>query len=46
MRVPAVRRLPVVDYGHLVGVVALADLAMQRAPESGPGGISVARPHN
>ncbi|GHD25282.1 CBS domain-containing protein [Streptomyces galbus] len=45
MREHAVRRLPVVEGGHPVGIVALADLAMERDPESALGDISVARPN-
>ncbi|KOG28619.1 CBS domain-containing protein [Streptomyces resistomycificus] len=45
MREHAVRRLPVVENGHPVGIVALADLAMERDPESALGDISVARPN-
>jgi signal-transduction protein with cAMP-binding, CBS, and nucleotidyltransferase domain len=45
MREHAVRRLPVVDDGRPVGIVALGDLAMERDPESALGDISVARPN-
>ncbi|MDL5205555.1 CBS domain-containing protein [Streptomyces sp. ALI-76-A] len=45
MREHAVRRLPVVESGHPVGIVALADLAMERDPDSALGDISVARPN-
>ncbi|MGP2437845.1 CBS domain-containing protein [Streptomyces sp. JW3] len=45
MREHAVRRVPVVDAGHPVGIVALGDLAMERDPESALGDISVARPN-
>lgn len=45
MREHAVRRVPVVDEGHLVGIVSLGDLAMERDPESALGDISVARPN-
>jgi CBS domain-containing protein len=41
----AVRRLPVVDDGKLVGVVSLGDLAERRDPESVLGGISSAPPN-
>lgn len=44
-REQAVRRVPVAGEGRPVGVVALGDLAMERDPESAPGGISVARPN-
>ncbi|NHI05032.1 oxidoreductase [Streptomyces sp. KO7888] len=45
MRAHAVRRVPVVDDGHPVGIVSLGDLAMERDPESALGDISVARPN-
>ncbi|MFD7705181.1 CBS domain-containing protein [Streptomyces caelestis] len=44
MREHAVRRVPVVEDGHPVGVVSLGDVAMERDPESALGDISVARP--
>jgi CBS domain-containing protein len=40
----AVRRLPVVDDGHLVGIVSLGDLARRRDPGSALAGISAAAP--
>ncbi|MET7274976.1 CBS domain-containing protein [Streptomyces flaveolus] len=45
MREHAVRRVPVVDEGHPVGIVALGDLAMERDPGSALGDISLARPN-
>ncbi|MEU3937131.1 CBS domain-containing protein [Streptomyces sp. NPDC029044] len=45
MREHSVRRIPVVDHGHPVGVVSLGDLAMERDPESALGDISAARPN-
>jgi CBS domain-containing protein len=45
MREHAVRRVPVVDDGHPVGIVSLGDLAMERDPESALGDISVAPPN-
>lgn len=45
MRQHAVRRVPVVEDGHPVGVVTLGDTAMERDPESALSDISVARPH-
>lgn len=45
MREHAVRRVPVVDDGRPVGIVSLADLAMERDPESALGDISAARPN-
>jgi len=46
MREHAIRRLPVIDDGHLVGVVSLGDLAMERDPESALADISEAPPNN
>ncbi|MGW2835797.1 CBS domain-containing protein [Streptomyces sp. NPDC001286] len=46
MREHAVRRIPVVDHGRPVGIVSLADLAMERDPDSALGDISVARPND
>lgn len=46
MRDRAIRRLPVVDNGELVGVVSLGDLAMERDPDSALGDISEAPPNN
>ncbi|MFD3497721.1 CBS domain-containing protein [Streptomyces sp. NPDC058678] len=45
MREHAVRRLPVVEGGRPVGIVALADLALERDPDSALGDISAARPN-
>lgn len=46
MREHSVRRVPVVDReSHPVGIVALADLAMERDPGSALGDISAARPN-
>ncbi|MEG8277431.1 CBS domain-containing protein [Streptomyces sp. AHA2] len=45
MREHSVRRVPVVDQGHPVGIVSLGDLAMERDPESALGDISAARPN-
>jgi CBS domain-containing protein len=41
----AVRRLPVVDDGKLVGVVSLGDVAARQDPESALGEISSAPPN-
>ncbi|GHB26437.1 CBS domain-containing protein [Streptomyces chryseus] len=46
MREHAVRRLPVVEDGRAVGIIALADLAMERDPGSALGDISVAEPND
>lgn len=42
----AIRRLPVVDDGALVGIVTIGDLAVERDPESALGEISAAAPNN
>ncbi|UCM91226.1 CBS domain-containing protein [Streptomyces marincola] len=44
MRGKAVRRLPVVDDGKLLGVLSLGDLAIELDPESGLADVSAARP--
>jgi signal-transduction protein with cAMP-binding, CBS, and nucleotidyltransferase domain len=46
MRDQAIRRLAVVEDGHLVGVVSLGDLAMERDPRSALADISEAPPNN
>lgn len=46
MRERAIRRLPVIDDGNLVGIVTLGDLAMERDPESALANISEAPPNN
>ncbi|WP_405652193.1 CBS domain-containing protein [Streptomyces sp. RK9] len=45
MREHSVRRVPVVDGGRVVGIVALGDLAMERDPESALADISAAKPN-
>ncbi|MBG0850669.1 CBS domain-containing protein [Streptomyces spinoverrucosus] len=45
MREHAVRRIPVVDHDHPVGIVSLGDLAMERDSGSALGDISVAKPN-
>lgn len=42
----AIRRLPVVDDGSLVGIVSIGDLAVERDPESALAEISAAPPNN
>jgi signal-transduction protein with cAMP-binding, CBS, and nucleotidyltransferase domain len=42
MRKKAIRRIPVVEDGRVVGVVSLGDLALERDPTSALGGISAA----
>ncbi|MEO3749365.1 CBS domain-containing protein [Streptomyces sp. B6B3] len=42
MRDKAVRRLPVVEDGRLLGMISLGDLAIERDPESGLADISAA----
>lgn len=46
MRDQAIRRLPVIDEGELVGIVSLGDLAMERDPSSALADISQAPPNN
>lgn len=41
----AVRRMPVVENGRAIGIVALGDLAVERDPDSGLGNISAADPN-
>ena len=45
MRTHALRRLPVVEGGQPVGIVALGDLAVERDPGSALGDISAAPPN-
>src|SRR5919109_4569203 len=45
MRQKALRRLPVVENGHPVGIVSLGDLAQNRDPHSALGEISAAPPN-
>ena len=42
----AIRRLPVMDNGTLVGIVSIGDLAVKRDPKSALGEISSAPPNN
>lgn len=42
----AIRRLPVMENGNLVGIVSIGDLAMERDPNSALGDISAAPPNN
>ncbi|HEX4786821.1 MAG TPA: CBS domain-containing protein [Actinospica sp.] len=46
MREHALRRLPVVDEGRLVGVLSLGDLALELDQRSALADISAARPNN
>ncbi|MEY9892868.1 CBS domain-containing protein [Catenulispora sp. MAP5-51] len=46
MRVNAIRRIPVVQDGRVVGVVSLGDLARVHAPRSVLGEISAAEPNH
>lgn len=46
MKQHAIRRLPIVDNGHLVGIVSLGDLAEERDPDSALGAISAAPANN
>ncbi|MET8894267.1 CBS domain-containing protein [Streptomyces albogriseolus] len=45
MREHAVRRVPVVDGEHAVGVLSLGDIALERDPDSSLADIGVARPN-
>ncbi len=40
MRAKAVRRLPVVEHGRLVGIVSLGDLALEEDPQSALADVS------
>lgn len=42
----AIRRLPVVDNGAIVGIVSIGDLAVERDPQSALGEISAAPANN
>ena len=44
MRERAVRRIPVVENGKVVGIVSIGDLAIERDPESALANISAAPP--
>ena len=46
MRTYAVRRLPVVDDGRLIGLVSMGDLAVEREPQSVLADISADDPNN
>jgi CBS domain-containing protein len=46
MREKAVRRVPVVSGGEVVGIISLGDLAVERDPRSALGMISAAPPNN
>ncbi|MEU1604951.1 CBS domain-containing protein [Micromonospora matsumotoense] len=46
MRTYAVRRLPVIDDGRLVGLVSMGDLAVEREPQSVLADISADDPNN
>jgi len=45
IREHAVRRLPVIDSGQIVGMVSLGDLAASAAPESPLAAVSMAQPN-
>ncbi|NGO13829.1 CBS domain-containing protein [Streptomyces sp. HC44] len=45
MREHALRRLPVVEEGHLVGALSIGDLAVERDPRSALADISAAEPN-
>ena len=46
MRTYAVRRLPVIEDGKLVGLVSMGDLAVEREPQSVLADISADEPNN
>ena len=46
MEEQAIRRLPVMDNGTLVGIVSIGDLAVERDRQSALGEISAAAPNN
>ncbi|GLY24864.1 CBS domain-containing protein [Micromonospora echinospora] len=46
MRTYAVRRLPVMDGGRLIGLVSIGDLAVEREPQSVLANISADDPNN
>ena len=46
MRTYAIRRLPVIEDGRLVGVISLGDLAVEREPDSVLADISADEPNN
>jgi len=46
MRTYAVRRLPVIDNGRLIGLVSIGDLAVEREPQSVLADISADDPNN
>ncbi|MFJ9755606.1 CBS domain-containing protein [Streptomyces sp. NPDC101149] len=45
MREYSIRRIPVVEGDHPVGIVSLGDLAIERDPGSALGDVSAARPN-
>ncbi|MFF9771887.1 CBS domain-containing protein [Streptomyces sp. NPDC014636] len=45
MREHSIRRLPVVEEGHPIGIIALGDLAIERDEKSALGDISAAKPN-
>jgi CBS domain-containing protein len=45
MREHAVRRLPVVEKGRLVGMISIGDIAIEKEPRSGLADISAAEPN-
>lgn len=45
MREHSVRRLPVVEEGHPVGIVSIGDMAIERDAQSALGDISAAKPN-
>lgn len=45
MRAKAVRRMPVVEKGRLVGIVTLGDLVLEEDPQSALASVSAATPN-
>lgn len=45
MREHSIRRLPVVEEGHPVGILSIGDLAIERDARSALGDISAAKPN-
>lgn len=46
MRTYAVRRLPVLEEGRLIGLISIGDLAVEREPQSVLADISAGEPNN
>ena len=46
MKKKAIRRIPILEDGKLVGIVSMGDLAVERDPNSALAGVSAAAPNN